>query len=90
MNITQLLTAAALTLASPLALWAADVPGTKAGGRSAQEPPAPTREGNPFPRNPEKPLSNPLRDDKRNLNPQNDPDVERGIKENYERHHKRK
>lgn len=68
----------------------ADTPGTKVRGRSSQEPPPPQNTGNPFPRNPEKPLSNPLRDDRRNLNPQNDPDVQRGIRENYQRHHNKK
>jgi hypothetical protein len=73
-------------LALAASAFGADVPGTKVRGKSTQEPPPPPREGNPFPRNPEKPLKNPLRDDKRNLNPTNDPAVARGIRENYQRH----
>lgn len=62
---------------------AADVPGTRHKGSSVQEPPAPSRPGNPFPRNPDPPLKNPLRDDSRDLNPQNDPDVRKGIQDHY-------
>jgi hypothetical protein len=84
--------AMALALAMTVALpaWAADVPGTKLNGKSVQEPPPPPREGNPFPRNPDKPGKNPLRDEKRDMNPTNDPDVAKGIRDNYERHQSKK
>jgi hypothetical protein len=51
-----------------------------------KEVPAPQSPGNPFPKNPEKPLKNPLRDDTKNLNPQKDPAIEKGIKETYKKH----
>lgn len=69
---------------------AADVPGTKAGGKSSQEPPPPKQPGNPFPPNPDKPLKNPLRDESKNLNPQNDPYVQDGIRKNYKQHQEKK
>jgi hypothetical protein len=57
-------------------------------GRKTQEPPPPSRPGNPFPRNPDKPLHNPLHDERKNLNPRNDPDVQRGIQKQYQEHWK--
>lgn len=65
------------------AAFAADVPRTRVRGKSTQEPPPPSRPGNPFPRNPDPPLKNPLRDYNRDLNPRNDPDVQRGIQRHY-------
>ena len=49
-----------------------------------KEPPSPSKPGNPFPKNPDKPLTNPRRDDKKDLNPKNDPDVKRGIQKTYD------
>ena len=66
-----------------------DVPGTRVKGKSSKEPPPPSRPGNPFPRNPDPPLKNPLRDDKKNLNPKNDPDVQKGIQKNYREYQER-
>lgn len=65
---------------------AEDVRGTKVHGVSTQEPPSPNRDGNPFPKDPKPPLNNSLRDSHRDMNPQKDPDVERAIKQNYQRH----
>lgn len=90
MHAIRIVLTSAIALAICGSVLAADVPGTRSGGRSAQEPPPPQREGNPFPRNPGKPLTNPLRDDRRDMNPRNDPDVARGIRENYERHNAKK
>lgn len=91
MRTTKMWVAIGLALAAySVSILAADVPGTRLGGRSSQEPPPPQREGNPFPRNPDKPLPNPLRNDKLNNNPTNDPDVARGIRENYQRHNANK
>jgi hypothetical protein len=44
--------------------------------------PAPQSPGNPFPKNPNPPLKNPLRDDTKNLNPQKDPAIDKGIRDN--------
>src|SRR2546423_14713920 len=68
---------------------AEEVPGTKVKGKGSKEPPPPSRPGSPFPRNPDPPLKNPLRDDKKNLNPKNDPDVQKGIQKNYREHQER-
>ena len=57
-------------------------------GRKTPEPPPPARPGNPFPRNPDKPLHNPLRDYRKDLNPRNDPDVRRGMQKHYQEHWK--
>ena len=48
--------------------------------------PAPQSPGNPFPKNPNPPLKNPLRDDNKNLNPRNDPAIGQGIKDNYKKY----
>jgi hypothetical protein len=48
--------------------------------------PAPQSPGNPFPKNPNPPLKNPLRDDSKNLNPRKDPAIDQGIRDNYKKY----